>query len=49
MVRFQTTAETFTGGALPSTILGVLMALLAVIGLSRRFRPLRIGDRARTQ
>jgi hypothetical protein len=49
MVRFQTTAETFTGGALPSTILGVLMALLAVIGLSRRFRPLRIGDRARAQ
>ncbi len=49
MVRFQTTAETLTGGALPSTILGVLMALLAVIGLSRRFRPLRIGDRARTQ
>ncbi len=45
MVRFQTTAETFTGGALPSTILGVLMALLAVIGLNRRLPPLRTGDR----
>ncbi|GMQ85213.1 MAG: hypothetical protein BMS9Abin07_0778 [Acidimicrobiia bacterium] len=49
IVRFQTTAEALTGGALPSTILGVLMALLAVIGLSRRFRPLRNGVRARTQ
>ena len=49
MVRFQTTAETFTGGALPSTILGVLMALLAVIGLNRRLPPLKTGDRARTQ
>jgi len=45
MVRFQTTAETFTGGALPSTILGVLMALLAVIGLNRRLPPLKTGDR----
>lgn len=35
VVSFRTTAEAFSGGALPSTILGVLIAVLAVIGLSR--------------
>ena len=37
-VSFSTTAEAFTGGALPSTLLGVLIAVLAVIGLNRGFK-----------
>jgi hypothetical protein len=39
VVSFTTKAEVFTGGALPSTILGVLIAVLAVIGLSRGMKP----------
>jgi len=39
VVSFRTTVESFTGGALPATILGVLIALLAVIGLNRGFKP----------
>jgi hypothetical protein len=38
-VSFSTTVEAFTGGALPATVLGVLIAVLAVIGLSRGFKP----------
>ena len=38
-VSFRTTAEAFTGGALPATVLGVLIAVLAVIGLSRGLKP----------
>jgi len=38
-VSFRTTVEAFTGGALPATVLGVLIAVLAVIGLSRGFKP----------
>ena len=39
VVSFRTTAEAFTGGALASTILGVLIAVLAVIGLGRGMKP----------
>ena len=39
VVSFRTTAEAFTYGALPSTILGVLIAVLAVVGLSRGMKP----------
>jgi hypothetical protein len=38
-VSFLTTVETIAGGALPATLLGVLIAVLAVIGLNRGFRP----------
>ena len=38
-VSFRTTTEAFIGGALPATVLGVLIAALAVIGLSRGFKP----------
>jgi hypothetical protein len=38
LVNFRTAAEGFTGSAIPSTLLGVLIAVLAVVGLSRGFK-----------